>query len=69
MLLWCVHVLTEGGNEEKRTSLPLPESGPLHGLTEGVQMEPQIETQGLFICSLQVEGLTMFSSILGTMHS
>lgn len=66
VLLWCVHGLTEGGNEKKGPPSP-PARTPSPGLTEGVQMEPQIETQGVFICSLQVDGVTIFSSILGTM--
>lgn len=43
----------------KKDLLP-PARIPSAGLAEGVQMEPQIETLGLFICSLQVEGVTVF---------
>lgn len=53
VLLWRVHVLTEGCNEKKKTSLPEPEScAPV--LMEGVKMEPQIKMLGF--CNLFFTG-------------
>lgn len=66
MLLWCVHVLTGGGNEKKK-NLPPPAQILSPGLIEGIQMELQIEMPGFFICSFQMEGVTVLSSVLGSM--
>lgn len=45
----------------RKKDLPPTIQTPTHGLTEGFQIELQIELQDLFISLLQVEGVTMFS--------